>query len=179
MTLRHMLSFDDSVCTGCRMCELICSLRHTGTSNPARARIQLTSDEDLGLCLMSYCHRCKKAPCIEVCPVDALSKDEETGIILLNKETCIGCKECVDVCPFGAMMFDPVEEEPISCDLCGGDPACVKFCAVRALTFAPAGTAKAKAKEDKWYYKKLREALENPVIKASTISALDVPKFLE
>lgn len=51
------------------------------------------------------CRRCEDAPCISVCPADALEKDEE-GIIIRHTNLCISCKSCVTICPFGTMMTD-------------------------------------------------------------------------
>lgn len=51
------------------------------------------------------CRRCTDAPCIEVCPADALEKNEE-GIISRSTNLCISCKSCVVICPFGTMMTD-------------------------------------------------------------------------
>lgn len=51
------------------------------------------------------CRRCEDAPCISVCPADALEKDEE-GIINRHTNLCVSCKSCVTICPFGTMMTD-------------------------------------------------------------------------
>jgi Fe-S-cluster-containing hydrogenase component 2 len=51
------------------------------------------------------CRRCEDAPCISVCPADALEKDGE-GIINRYTNLCISCKSCVTICPFGTMMTD-------------------------------------------------------------------------
>ena len=51
------------------------------------------------------CRRCSDAPCIAVCPADALEKDEE-GFISRSTNLCIACKSCVVICPFGTMMND-------------------------------------------------------------------------
>jgi len=51
------------------------------------------------------CRRCEDAPCVEVCPTEALEKDEE-GIIVRHTNLCISCKSCVTICPFGTMMTD-------------------------------------------------------------------------
>jgi len=51
------------------------------------------------------CRRCEDAPCISVCPADALEKDAE-GIINRHTNLCISCKSCVTICPFGTMMTD-------------------------------------------------------------------------
>jgi Fe-S-cluster-containing hydrogenase component 2 len=51
------------------------------------------------------CRKCEDAPCICVCPVEALEKDKE-GIISRHTNLCISCKSCVTICPFGTMMTD-------------------------------------------------------------------------
>ncbi len=51
------------------------------------------------------CRRCEDAPCIAVCPADALEKDEE-GVITRHTNLCVSCKSCVTICPFGTMMTD-------------------------------------------------------------------------
>ena len=48
----------------------------------------------------------------------------------LNEEKCIGCLACVDACPFGAIQINP-DGDVLKCDLCGGDPVCVKYCPPR------------------------------------------------
>lgn len=56
------------------------------------------------------CRRCEEAPCIEVCPADALEKDD-AGMIIRHTNLCIACKSCVTICPFGTMMSDFFEHK--------------------------------------------------------------------
>ena len=51
------------------------------------------------------CRKCEDAPCIAVCPADALEKDED-GVVTRYTNLCIACKSCVTICPFGTMMTD-------------------------------------------------------------------------
>ncbi len=51
------------------------------------------------------CRKCEDAPCIGVCPAEALEKDAE-GIIDRHTNLCVSCKSCVTICPFGTMMTD-------------------------------------------------------------------------
>jgi len=51
------------------------------------------------------CRKCEDAPCINVCPADALEKDED-GIVVRCTNLCVSCKSCVTICPFGTMMTD-------------------------------------------------------------------------
>jgi Fe-S-cluster-containing hydrogenase component 2 len=51
------------------------------------------------------CRRCEDAPCIAVCPAEALEKDSD-GVIMRHTNLCVSCKSCVTICPFGTMMTD-------------------------------------------------------------------------
>jgi len=51
------------------------------------------------------CRKCEDAPCISICPADALERDSE-GIIARHTNLCISCRSCVTICPFGTMMTD-------------------------------------------------------------------------
>ena len=57
---------------------------------------------------------------------------------LVDTTKCVGCGMCVHACPFGAVGFDKDRGRPFKCDLCGGDPLCVRFCEPGALTFKDA-----------------------------------------
>ena len=57
------------------------------------------------------CRKCEDAPCIGVCPADALEKDDD-GIISRYTNLCISCKSCVTICPFGTMMTDFFKHHP-------------------------------------------------------------------
>ena len=58
------------------------------------------------LAVFTYtCRRCKDAPCIAVCPEDALIKNDD-GFIIRSTNLCVACKSCVTICPFGTMMSD-------------------------------------------------------------------------
>jgi Fe-S-cluster-containing hydrogenase component 2 len=54
---------------------------------------------------MFTCRKCEDAPCIAVCPADALEKDGN-GVIARHTNLCVSCKSCVTICPFGTMMTD-------------------------------------------------------------------------
>ncbi len=51
------------------------------------------------------CRRCKDAPCVDVCPAEALEKDAD-GRISRNVNLCVRCKSCISICPFGTLMAD-------------------------------------------------------------------------
>jgi Fe-S-cluster-containing hydrogenase component 2 len=41
-------------------------------------------------------------------------------------------------CPFGGVFMEPSSGEILKCDLCGGDPECVKHCLYGALEWIDA-----------------------------------------
>ena len=129
------LYIDYQKCTGCRLCELVCAVFHDGISNPARSRIKVMKWEAEGLYIPMSCQQCQDAPCLNVCPVKAISRDEELGRLFVDYDVCIGCRSCVGVCPFGAMSFNIKDKQVFKCDLCDGDPQCVRFCEVKAIDF--------------------------------------------
>jgi len=138
--MKKMLMVDHSKCTGCRLCEIVCSVKKNGAVNPTRARITVIKWEPICVETPMLCQQCDSAPCIAVCPVKALARDEEIGRVAIDYDLCIGCKFCVAACPFGAMGIDPVARQVIKCDLCDGDPTCVKFCETKALQYVDAST---------------------------------------
>jgi Fe-S-cluster-containing hydrogenase component 2 len=52
---------------------------------------------------------------------------EVSLVAILDADKCTACRACVDACPFGAIFVGP-KGEILKCDLCGGNPLCVKYC---------------------------------------------------
>jgi len=138
MSQIKQIAVNHEKCTGCRICELVCSVRHHGVSNPERSRIRVIKWEHEGVYVPMTCQQCQDAPCKEACPAKAIKRNEELGRVEVDYQLCIGCRTCVAVCPFGAMHYLPVEGKVFKCDLCDGDPQCVRFCEIKALEFVPA-----------------------------------------
>lgn len=136
--MAKVLYVNHDKCTGCRLCELVCAVSHDGISNPARSRIRVMKWEAEGLYVPMTCQQCQDAPCLNVCPVKAISQEADTGRVLVDYNVCIGCRACVSVCPFGAMSFNTTDRRVLKCDLCDGDPQCVRFCEVKAVDFIEA-----------------------------------------
>jgi carbon-monoxide dehydrogenase iron sulfur subunit len=136
--MAKVLMIDHEKCTGCRLCELVCSVMHEGVSNPMRSRIKVVKWESEGLYIPMSCQQCEDAPCMSVCPVKAISRDESLDRVVVDYDKCIGCRACVAVCPFGAMGFDVNDRKVFKCDLCDGDPQCVRFCEEKAVDYVEA-----------------------------------------
>jgi Fe-S-cluster-containing hydrogenase component 2 len=132
------IALDDALCTGCLSCMLVCSERHTGTTNLQRARIHIQLDPLSAEHSGRTCHQCTNAgrgnsPCADVCPQEAISYDEDLRAWRVNDDDCIGCGQCVDACPYQIMRLDPITDIAIKCDLCLGKMRCLQVCPPGAL----------------------------------------------
>lgn len=128
-----VLRVNINLCVGCQSCVMACSLVKEGVFSPVKSRIQIHMDESKCFSIPTICEHCEDAPCIPACPVDAITKDEVSGIVKIDDEVCIGCEACQDACPFDSIRIR--DEKAIKCDLCGGDPECVKVCHPYALQY--------------------------------------------
>jgi len=124
-----------SQCTGCRMCELVCSFTHYKISNPSLSRIKVVTNESELIDFPVICRQCTDPTCQSVCPTQAISRNNQQGVNQIDKELCVGCGECASACPFGAIFLPMGDKVPISCDLCGGEPQCVKYCPREVLVY--------------------------------------------
>ena len=107
----------------------------TAFQTQMRARIKVMKWEQEGIYVPMSCQQCQDAPCQNICPVKAISRDEELARVMVDYDKCIGCRLCVAVCPFGAMSFNVIDRQVLKCDLCDGDPQCVRFCDRKAVDF--------------------------------------------
>lgn len=125
---------DAKKCSGCRSCETYCSLKHEALCAPSRGRIRVVKWEQEGIFVPVSCMRCEEPACEFACPKHATYRNYSTGAMEVNPNRCIGCMSCIFACPFGATFFDQETGKVLKCDLCGGDPTCVKVCPTGALT---------------------------------------------
>ncbi|MCP4674525.1 MAG: 4Fe-4S dicluster domain-containing protein [Deltaproteobacteria bacterium] len=119
-------------CTGCRTCELACSMVKGDNGTLGHSRISIFPTNESRSIQMT-CLQCAEAACRTVCPTGALKRNEETGAIEVIDSLCVGCALCEAACPFGHIHFEREIGLPLKCDLCGGKPACVRFCPEKAL----------------------------------------------
>ena len=128
------------ICTGCRTCELSCALFHERAINPQRARNIVNIDyQDAHRTNVLYCQQCDDPKCLKACPTGTLHVDPDTGARVIDQDVCIGCQSCLNACIFAAggqgqsrIKYNPETGTCFKCDLCGGDPMCVKRCPLGA-----------------------------------------------
>ncbi|MDZ4181341.1 MAG: 4Fe-4S dicluster domain-containing protein [Candidatus Cloacimonadaceae bacterium] len=85
------------------------------------------------------CRHCEQAPCIKVCPVDALEKDED-GTLHRAINLCVSCQSCVAVCPFGTLSNGIITKLKNICDQCdfsdeSQELLCMKTAPAGAIVF--------------------------------------------
>lgn len=129
-------------CVGCRLCQVACSLQKEDKIQPSIARVTVYQYYP-GVEFPVLCYQCgDDAKCVEACPVDALSVDtsKKLNSIAIDTTRCLrtakggDCTLCQDECPGTAVTFHPTSRAPLICDLCGGDPACIKACPSSTIT---------------------------------------------
>jgi Fe-S-cluster-containing hydrogenase component 2 len=124
-----MIKTNPSLCTGCRICEIVCSITHGGDIAPKRSRIRIRSqwpEEEK----IEVCFACGPKPCIEACPEGALAWKDH---LRLDEEKCTGCFLCTEACPYVGIHSGSSENFPYFCDTCSGEFQCVAWCPTKAV----------------------------------------------
>lgn len=129
-----VLIVDESRCTGCLLCALACSARHTGEIRLDRAHIQIWRTANSRYVPLT-CHHCEVPSCALACPTKACHWEQDALRVVIEEQRCIGCRTCVVACPFSHAHYDPVARVSTKCDYCDGDPVCVQVCEPGAIQY--------------------------------------------
>ncbi len=118
-------------CRQCNDCSVECSYDYHPGNNGMKQVLEKAA-------FRFTCRQCEDAPCIAVCPTEALEKDSN-GLLSRAANLCVACKSCVTACPFGTMMNSFFEVRKSICNYCNlnGNVTkllCVETCSENALT---------------------------------------------
>jgi len=162
--VKNQLIANPDLCTGCNRCTLACSAMKSGVFQPDKARLRINNFPLRGYSVPSICFHCPKANCLDACPTAAMYRDAD-GVVLVNPDLCTACGACAAACTYGMVELD---EKGIAykCDLCGGDPACVKECHADALLFVAGDSEQIRLKAAQM---KHRTAFGSPCDKRRTL----------
>lgn len=89
--MRKAIILDADACTGCRVCELICSMAKHGEYNPKKSYIRVIANSDFGVylpVLLTNCDFCGK--CTEWCPNQAISLHDMGKAAIMQRKSKIG-----------------------------------------------------------------------------------------
>ena len=117
------IKVDSKKCSGCHLCEMVCSLYHLGLINIERSAIRIQKDDlETSLNTPVLCRQCKEMKCLQG---EEEMKDSE-------KKKFIWGRIRAEYCPFNALSV--LGGNAYHCDLCGGKPQCIKVCTPNAIT---------------------------------------------
>jgi Fe-S-cluster-containing hydrogenase component 2/CRP-like cAMP-binding protein len=136
----NLLLIDMERCTRCDQCVQGCTASHQGHPRFHRANPEFRFGRWE---LAGACVHCSDAPCLEACPVGAITLIAN-GSVQVLRDRCISCRKCEPACPFGVIEYHPPLDAADGasakrtdyvvshkCDLCltkDRDPPCVVAC---------------------------------------------------
>lgn len=163
---------DTTVCIGCKACQVAChqwndlpagkgpgryslpvlsgnSYDNTGSFSDVNWRHvkfieQFSADRSQTAWLMmsDVCKHCANAPCLEVCPTEAILRTE-FDTVFIHEPACNGCRDCIAACPFGVIHMSETRHVAQKCTFCYDrlqhnlTPACAQACPTQSIRFGP------------------------------------------
>lgn len=134
---------DHSRCIGCHACTVACKAENDVPIGDFRTWVKYTEKGAFPDVKRSFavlrCNQCTNAPCVTICPVNALEKRAKDGIVDVNPKLCIGCKGCMQACPYDALYLNEAKGTAEKCHFCahraevGLAPACAVVCPTEAI----------------------------------------------
>jgi Fe-S-cluster-containing dehydrogenase component/formate-dependent nitrite reductase membrane component NrfD len=133
---------DQSRCIGCHACTVACKSENDVPLGSFRTWVKYTEKGEFPAVKRHFavlrCNQCTDAPCVTICPTNALSK-HANGIVDVDPKLCIGCKSCMQGCPYDALYIHPEHGTAQKCHFCehrterGLAPACAVVCPTEAI----------------------------------------------
>lgn len=140
--MKYGFVIDNRKCIGCHACTVACKSEHDVPVGVNRTYVKQvekgTFPNTKRVFSVTRCNHCTDAPCVSICPTEALFKRDD-GIVDFNNDRCIGCKSCMQACPYDALYIDPETNTAAKCNYCahrtdiGLEPACVNVCPEQAI----------------------------------------------
>ncbi|MGH3436098.1 MAG: 4Fe-4S dicluster domain-containing protein [Sciscionella sp.] len=140
--MQYGFAIDQRTCIGCHACTVACKTEHEIPVGQFRTWVKYVDSGEFPATTRDFgvmrCNHCTDAPCVKICPTEALFKRDD-GIVDFDNERCIGCKACMQACPYDAIYIDEDTHTAAKCNFCahrvdeGLEPACVVVCPTHSI----------------------------------------------
>ena len=140
--LQYGFLIDHRRCIGCHACTVACKAENDVPVGSFRTWVQYAEKGKFPAIRRHFavlrCNHCTSAPCVTICPVNALEKRKD-GIVDLDRDACIGCRACMQACPYDAIYLNEDTGAAEKCHYCAHrvernlEPACVIVCPESAI----------------------------------------------
>lgn len=140
--MQYGFVINHDACIGCHACTTACKAENDVPVGNFRTAVKYVEVGKFPFVrrhfLVQRCNHCTDAPCVKICPVNALSKRPD-GIVDIDRDACIGCRACMQACPYDALYLNDDMGAVEKCHFCahrvdqGLAPACVNVCPVGAI----------------------------------------------
>jgi len=126
-----VMKINPDKCTGCRLCEAICSASHAEPKysevNPKRSRVRVFCDEGNDVYYPILAGAYTDAECVG------------RNTIVIKGKGYSECSFCRCSCPSRSLFKEADTDISLKCDMCEGvsssGPLCVQYCLSGALTY--------------------------------------------
>jgi Fe-S-cluster-containing dehydrogenase component/formate-dependent nitrite reductase membrane component NrfD len=140
--MQYGFVIDHTRCIGCHACTVACKAENDVPVASFRTWVKYAEKGRFPAVKRHFavlrCNHCTAAPCVTICPVNALEKRRD-GIVDLDRDACIGCRACMQGCPYDAIYLNEDTGAAEKCHYCahrterGLEPACVIVCPESAI----------------------------------------------
>jgi len=146
--MQYGFVIDHDRCIGCHACTVACKSENNVPLGSFRTWVKYTENGTPGTpgtypairrhFAVLRCNHCSNAPCVKICPVNALEKRRD-GIVDIDRDACIGCRACMQACPYDAIYLNEDLGAVEKCHFCAHrieknlEPACAVVCPENAI----------------------------------------------
>ena len=140
--MQYGFVIDHDNCIGCHACTVACKSENDVPVSNFRTSVKYVEEGTYPAIkrhfLVQRCNHCSDAPCVTICPVNALEKRDD-GIVDIDRDACIGCRACMQACPYDAIYLNEDKGAVEKCHFCAHrveqnlEPACAVVCPTNAI----------------------------------------------